>query len=373
MGDRKRVWVIGAGFSRSLGGPLLGRLLSAESYWNLAARVRDDTRDPPGTKAPKLINDAAAMAVNLYSYGDPAKHVYTSRMSKESYNSEDLWRDAEEFLDWLDTISEGSAAHVRLQQLLGSDGVAHFSGDAPDPSLKALQDAARRLVAAECAVFTVDQDRSSERWEPYRAWVNALHGNDTVVSFNYDRVLECLGFEPLLPYGDLARIVRRGSPLFLKLHGSVDWVRVPRRSGGTRDEGVSFERARDPLFVTTCEDEEIAIATPGPTKQRKSNELEQLWELAQRRLAEADEINFIGYRFPPTDAMARQELLLPIMRNGNRPLLRIVLGPDVNGHDAARVRGLLTHASARAGNLSPRLITEPLYAEDFLSVWNPED
>jgi hypothetical protein len=36
MSENKTVWVLGAGFSRGLGGPLLGNLLSEASYDNIS-------------------------------------------------------------------------------------------------------------------------------------------------------------------------------------------------------------------------------------------------------------------------------------------------------------------------------------------------
>jgi hypothetical protein len=58
---------------------------------------------------------------------------------------------------------------------------------------------ARRLVAAECAAFLQHVDPTREQWRPYRRWAASLTPNDTVVTFNYDRVLEMLHDQQNIP------------------------------------------------------------------------------------------------------------------------------------------------------------------------------
>lgn len=53
--------------------------------------------------------------------------------------------------------------------------------------------AAKRLVALECDAFLRVADVRAERWSAHRRWAGKLDGRDTVVSFNYDCVLESSG------------------------------------------------------------------------------------------------------------------------------------------------------------------------------------
>lgn len=110
---------------------------------------------------------------------------------------------------------------------------------------------------------------------------------------------------------------------------------------------------------------ELVIATPGTGKQQLAAELENLWSVACSRLRKASAVVFLGYRFPPTDAMAR-EGLLGARPEGNVPL-HIVLGENVAHPDAARLRGLLEFARPRAW-----VRPHALRAEDFLSLATAE-
>ncbi len=98
---------------------------------------------------------------------------------------------------------------------------------------------------------------------------------------------------------------------------------------------------------------------------------------------------FVGYRFPPSDSGACLDMLGAIRENitnrgtpGRLRTIRTVLGPDTAAPDARRTQALLGHTLRRSG-CSPtgepgvfggdapvRLIAEPLYAEDFISVYS---
>jgi len=121
-------------------------------------------------------------------------------------------------------------------------------------------------MAAECCAFLKTADPTSERWEPYRDWLATLTADDTVVTFNYDRVIETLvahvkdeylrnKYQVLLPNESLANDCIH----VLKLHGSVDW----QRSNGT------YWKSHDTSAIKASLDS-IAIATPGSHKRRWS-------------------------------------------------------------------------------------------------------
>jgi hypothetical protein len=58
------------------------------------------------------------------------------------------------------------------------------------PTVEEVSDAARRLLGAECAGFLVDADPGTERRGPYAEWLTTRTPEDTIVTFNYDRVIE---------------------------------------------------------------------------------------------------------------------------------------------------------------------------------------
>lgn len=121
----------------------------------------------------------------------------------------------------------------------------------------------------------------------------------------------------------------------------------------------------------------MGIATPGPTKQRTTQELEPFWARAKSELTEARSVVFVGYRFPPSDAQARAEVLGALQASSARKLdLSIVLGVEGNA-DVHRLKALLEATMRTAQrtlspspNRSYRIHQYPLYSQDFLGLYD---
>jgi len=352
----RRVWILGAGFSKSLGGPLLTDLLTTESAAMLRARFT----------AAKVLDDSASQtARELYAYGTRFAFGRPSYLF-DQLPGERFWGDAEEYLDLLDAAahagSHSATWRVMQDRITRVFRVTYGPGPEPRPSPPGVRDvrnAARRLMAAECAAFLVDADPETERWAPYVAWVNSLTARDVVITFNYDRVLETAQ-----GHTDAAlHVVTPGEGMaadkanVLKLHGSVDWRRL--EVSGTGE--VIFRKEEDPHFCVTCEDYEIAIASPGPTKRRATKELAALWRQALNAVEQASVVIFVGYRFPPTDAEARNALLGALSK-ATRSAVHTVLGPETGSSTSSRLRGLLQAVTRRQPE------QHPMYAEDFLGL-----
>lgn len=364
----KTVWVLGAGFGRSLGGPLLDDLLSP-GMTNLVQALYGDNKFVGVTGSGDESARLAARAV---------RRLYTDHGSVTAGSR--LWLDAEAMLDQLDAagrVALGPSAK-RIRSTL--DQLAPLFKDVP---LTDVRDAARRLVAAACCAFLKRADTSEERWDPYREWAQTMAPSDAIVTFNYDRVVETVGdsFEVVMPGEPPGPTVTR----VYKLHGSVDWRR--ERFG----QEFRWHRERDTEFALNCKGDEIGIATPGPSKRLSAGELKDVWDGALERLGEANVIVFVGYRFPPSDAEARKRLLLAIQKNAAKHLeLHVVLGPDRTMPDVVRLDQLLRYSVGRASRLdyestygsdlsfdpaevpgtSFQLTTHALFAEDFLTVWD---
>jgi hypothetical protein len=355
----RTVWVLGAGFSRSLGGPLLPDLFRQENRADLAARY-------PTLKCGDLA-DACWRAQILFNWG---------RMVERQ------WLDAEQFIDFVDCATERSPQAALLSRmtreafLLDSSGNRIQSGaDLQFPDLCSIKSGVIRALAAECSWFASGPILGTERWSPYRSWLASLDGHlHTVVSFNYDQVIERIadesGASVLLPHEADQRGAR---PRVLKLHGSVTW----RREG----TGVSRE---DPQVTLGLEGIHFAIGTPGQTKREMKDALfEPLWRQAEFAIKHAEAIIFLGYRFPETDGDARRRILTAIRSNDRQHLrVHVVLGPDINSPDAIRMRRLLEICTrGRARLAGPRgheifpshssieINPEPLLAQDFLALY----
>ncbi len=371
--SRKVVWVLGAGFSAGIGGPLLARLLSSESILDVALRF-------PSQHYPGLYGAVANTVRPLYWAGLSDD----SLVPRTHHADERLWANAEEFLDYLDAaVESGEANPLRSRLDALSLHIHDRAGSVPE-----WRDAARRIVAAECSAFLEGAATTGERWDPYRTWASSLlTKQDALVTFNYDLVLETLDLlpthiEPTLPR---APVGRSDDLMVLKLHGSVDWQ---------AKEGT-VTRSEDRHFALKPENaSEIVIATPGPSKKSTVlKHLKPLWSLAARALQTADAIVFIGYRFPETDAYARHRILEAIRGNkgpdGKRHTLsiHIILGSSAeSSRHANRLASMLRFACTASGrghatrekpswniNMSDNgkffaIEEHPLLAQDFFSA-----
>jgi hypothetical protein len=228
-----------------------------------------------------------------YIYG--AQQLFVHGRDKEKQ-----WIDAEEYISFLEECAaapEGRAAKQleavaqRHRDTMMTKGKT-WHGKAP--GLAAM---AKRALAADCSRFVRNGDPASERWAPYRDWMNRIAleqrtpgaaGQHTIITFNYDTTLEVLRSEAHTIVLDPHDEVPQSQIPVLKMHGSVDWKYV----SGKYERG----RAEEALC---CEDNELALAVPGPAKQRFASDR---WRRALAAVKTAEAVVFLGYRFPETDA-----------------------------------------------------------------------
>lgn len=354
MQGKKTVWVLGSGFSKSLGGPMLYELIGEK-----AEQVTREVFPHLGGRE---------IVYNLFR-----KHQKT------------LWEHAELFMEFIDLAMIPNSPQRRILEGLANTAAYEVKGPgAPRVTMEQLRYDAVMTVAAECSTYTHNADLRAEAWAPYYDFRDMLGVEDTIITFNYDLVLESLAPGGNLQHTSFMRPDQPKAPnlaTVLKLHGSVNWGIAKDQSLRTVDRLEDF-RANDWLPL---------IATPGATKASYcGSHLKPLWEEALAALRDAEAIVFVGYRFPPSDAEARTRLLRAIGTNKNAYLrVHLVLGPDIKTSAVLRLQGLLLHTMKAAGRsdsselgrmaLSGRLpamysiVTQPLYAEDFLTVILPSE
>jgi len=287
----------------------------------------------------------------------------------------ELWSDAEQFLETIDSAVGSDAAwyvgraHEYLSHVYASQAI-------PMPGIEQLSAAGRRLLAAECCGFLPHLRKDSEPIRPFRRWLSStLAKEDAIITFNYDRAVEQIAAW----YGGAVQQVNPFSPVrdgtntpLFKLHGSVDWRREPSSDAiGPTDEVE---------FALKCSDEELAIASPGPNKLNLSAQLRRLWQVAMKEVCSADAIVIVGYRLPHGDAFAREQLLEALQQNKQPHLkVRVVLGPNIADPFSVRLLELLKQAMQSAGrqkgtsrvaHTSYLLTVHTLFGQDFLERWN---
>jgi len=386
MADARRtVWILGAGFSRSLGGPLLPDLLSPPMN-NFVGALYGGNQfiGDVGMHGPRVDDQRAER-----SAAELVRRLYEQCGGATAEPGRRFWEDAEAFLDQVDAAAHGGPGSPAASRISNALDLA-FGDDYRPVDLSNVRDAARRLVAAACCAFLKDADTTEERWQPYMSWAKEMQPTDTVVTFNYDRVLEHLR-EPRAPAGACAFEIVVPETGFndasykaqvFKLHGSVDWHREEIEGGK-----VAYRSGNSPEYALECHGSHIGIATPGPTKRIAAEELGLLWTGARNRIQEAEVIVFVGFRFPPSDAEAREKLLGAVGTNSSRHVeLHILLGPERSHRDVVRLDQLLRYAMIKTGRdevtesrwgmtlfgqvKTFALTTHALFAEDFFTVWN---
>jgi hypothetical protein len=385
--ERKVVWILGAGFSVPLGGPLFKRLISRESLRALGSWLDFVTQKhfayiPDGDSAGKHYVDASITA-------ELVCELYVMGLGKDEFDPGRLWNDAEEFLERLEIAIEPhdlltTGIHEMLGKIRGSHphaslAIESFQGK---HGMHKLRDEAIRFVAGACSIF-LDRPEGrhaivddSEQWEPYRHWITQLKpGCDAVVTFNYDRSLDMLAsylarkhrtdllVSPVGDDPDHLEALRPFCVPMYHLHGHVGWRLDPNRKtivpGTTDSRGV---RANFP--VAHKNPGEAVIGIPGAFKLDLSLRLlKELWGAAMKAIAEADAVVFVGYRFPPTDNMAKRRIL-NALRVKPESIVHVVLGSG--SRDAARVRGMIEWTRDRVRN--PVRVHE-MGTEDFFPAF----
>lgn len=349
------VWILGAGYSRALGAPLLGEMFSSEALKRVRATY------------PKLDD------ISVVSFEEIVSNYQRGAYAAAHFQpTERLWLHAEEFLERVDLACRDDIAGKILQAswIGGPEDKSFIHGWGVQILVPALQ-----LMAAECCAFLETADLRSERWEPYHRWANLLESNDTVITFNYDRVPDLLENKNakklhVVTPAELLDGYPTDTSWVLKLHGSVDWMSV----GRTLDRvprGHKYFEHRNAVAMYESLPADEGLATPGPSKvQRvKHGGLKPLWDRAAAALANASAVVLVGYSMPATDAFTRRWLIEALRSNVKlrdaQPFLPIttVLGIDVGGRDSARLKGIFE--SIRGVCVQQ----QPMFAEDFMDVF----
>jgi hypothetical protein len=288
------VWILGSGFSKALGGPLLADLLSERSGSEAKARLAELASHytnmdrllgdiKPGEEVPDF-----ALVYKIFS-----EHL---RGAAESKGKAVHWDHAEEYLTFVDSTSGDSARREILKRWLPNE---YRSDDAAGAFRRRVVQA----IAAECMFAETASVNKDEAWSPYISWGKRLDaGHDSIITFNYDTVLEKLGESKEAPLINRKGVLDPASgsasgyvPIY-KLHGSVDWF------FNAHDEihkSENFLRAIDGGLSPL-------MGAPGVSKRTvRDRFLEKVWTQAEKVLRQADVIVFLGYRSPPSDPDAR--------------------------------------------------------------------
>jgi len=165
-----------------------------------------------------------------------------------------------------------------------------------------------------------------------------LDGKDSVISFNYDLVVErairgftaSIEFGPWL-YGFEPLHGTRKVPLLLKLHGSSNWrlntkgVKDSRNHFEVRTKKWDdFDNAPGYTRISETETTAFPIFLPFWDKRIEHRPWVTLWRKALKKLRSAENVIVWGYSLPPTDVKAYVLFTLGL---SGRPLNLCIIDP----------------------------------------------
>jgi hypothetical protein len=367
--QRKRVWILGAGFSYPLGAPLFHQLFSEPMvkmvemysvYLMGKHAVREEDRR-------RLVEMRAAY--ECYIGG------HCSALS-DCHPSPSLWSNPEQFLQCICDLRHGfkdTNPMYRSVLALAEQSIKKASEYREWVKPIALGESANldfiirgaiSELALEVSVFLEGSDFSAERFNPHARWLESLNttNTDSIVTFNYDLAVERLAknLEEDFPIHvltgatdvDSVNLVEGTLPI-AKLHGSV---------GSTLD-AIEFNApaTADELSDLITSSRRIAgICIPGPQKANAS--FNPIWDKACEYIQDADEIHIVGYRFPETDSLALNRIRSAVLNSKKAQIIYVVLGDDVNSPHIRRLESLFSNLGER-----PRIVKAvPRFAQDHL-------
>lgn len=230
-------------------------------------------------------------------------------------------------------------------------GVAKFTG----ADLRAKRDRLMSALSAVLEASTDDAIRKNDGCSRHQRLVDCLNPRDTVISFNYDCVMD----DALRRAGEgkwaarygyafprPSRVIADGDAYWspanpaaaagdtiylLKLHGSLNWL-LPALPDGDITLKQRLHRQRGtPRFT---------IIPPGWSKQeREEPSFQDLWKKAERALRNARTIAVVGFSFTPTDLHVEAVVRLALARSGN---LKTLIIANPSQADRQRIRAVFS-------------------------------
>jgi hypothetical protein len=207
--------------------------------------------------------------------------------------------------------------------------------------------------------------------EYYGILSKRMHGNDSIVTFNWDLLLDHEFVQPMTyrvmgQYSKFFATVKPtdlslhemsfsfpGEGLFLKLHGSLNWYRCGNRRCPAATDFTFSPDTQKCLSVCTgiadvpcqqCGSEMNPIIVPPVLRKSIADDpvIRSAWGLARRKLMEASRVVVVGFSAAPTDFYASWLLRSTVgVRNHVRiDVINPSNGPHAKDHQEFRERML---------------------------------
>jgi NAD-dependent SIR2 family protein deacetylase len=303
---KNRVYVLGSGFSASMGLPTLNNLFKA--IMEFPEREGESDKD-----------NVYTALVYLYPY-------FNKAFSTPSYPP------FEEF----------------LSLALAAEDFSFFY---PTDFWEAKNRSALRLLTD----FIGDKSKEAEKSKLLRAFTSKLQNGDVIITFNWDSLIE----RALLSQRRKINLHKRDNQAItvLKMHGSLSWVDIPEQFRLKHPESVielseRIYRTKDHTYYDIWDALDLPplIIPPGLSKRVIVNTFfNNIWSEAYQAIATADSLTVIGYSIPKDDVQARSLLTIGWLSRFKYPMKErikyILIDPDmrIGGRYAALLSNELTY------------------------------
>jgi hypothetical protein len=323
----KSVYIVGAGFSRPLGGPLFTNLLTME-YWQLHSDI----------DMPEEIRQCLAQLHRAKGRSIDEMLGLTERL-----NAEELIA----LLEWSSRNPATKRARLVCDALTDIPAKNRYKSN--EEFLSVLNIQLKRLIACQCNSFTHLLEADSDTSAPYKSWIKSLTPEDTIITFNYDTAIETLALTCGIEFPREPGQFMSNQARLIHVHGCVDWI----KSGN----GLSY------VPQAYLGGNDLCIGLPGLEKAKitEIEKMRSLWMSMRHAIHEADVVSIVGYSMPATDNMARQEIL-GSLKHGQR--VNLVVGSD--SFTSGRMQSLIQPIVGTNGLGVSRVVDLKMYAQDYL-------
>ncbi len=267
--NKKTVYVLGAGFSKQAGCPTVPEFISKNVILRLKKRL--------------------------------SKHEKQKLTSLQSY--------------WNYRITEGYCEsniesifnHVSAAKYLSMESMTE--SDTSNYDAQNIYDDLQWFILKTLKIYTKKKIPKGY----YRFVKEILQSQDTVITFNYDLVLEKVFNDLKIPFDYGISEPQKGDRLILKLHGSANWVYCKNcgHSYPTR-EYSGLDALLGKIKCHNCKAKKIEPILIPPTlykdyqDQERGGLIRWIWSKANEELYTAENVVFIGFSMAQTDAYVQE-------------------------------------------------------------------
>jgi SIR2-like domain len=353
------VYILGAGFSREAGLPLISDFLSQmrDSYdWLVQQNREQEAKAVDKVLKFRLAAASAAYWVNLDL--ENIEELFSLAFANTDGIAESMRFAIAATLDY----ARKTKGSLRTRLQVRHDGTLFKNDKWPDWIKQSDQQPTDNSGFYEIGSYALHVARLMGMLKDGKP-----QGENTFITFNYDTLLEealtelnlsiTYGSRIESPFTPNAKSRAEPTPVY-KLHGSMNWTRTGAESKAIK----AFEH-----YFQVVTPQLLPELVPPTWKKIFENEIETIWEEAVEKLTTATRIIIIGFSMPPTDMHFKYLLAAGLKKNISLRQILFV-NPDTNDELKPRVETMLRQAYVKSGRID--FVKESLGQFVAFHQWN---